>query len=383
VDVEITDGRQRDWTVTRGLLDSGSQGSCVNKALLTDALTDHREKTTPTTMIMVDGYDSPAGPIIQYNPVKIHVAGHKEPLTLDTALLSHPIILGMPWHKRHNSKIDYPGNTMTFDSGYCRANCRHYGTIIPLHPKDRPEPETRHSETQTSEPETRHPETRHLETQIPEPETQHPGTRKPEGREPPKVSLIGANAFTFVCNQPGTELYFMTMEEANAAHLANQETAAPDPDPDLSTIPPEYHEFADLFSKWEADKLPPHRSYDHTIPLEPGKAPPFGPIYKLSPAELETVRTYITENLRKGFIRHSQSPCGAPIVFAKKADGTLRLCMDYRGLNKITIKNRYPLPLIGELLERISKAKYFTKFDVRDGYNRLRIASGEEWKTVF
>ena len=99
--------------------------------------------------------------------------------------------------------------------------------------------------------------------------------------------------------------------------------------------------------------------------------------------ELETVCKYIEENLRKGFLRHSQSSCGAPIVFAKKKDGTLRLSVDYRGLNKITIKNRYPLPFIGELLERISKVKYFTKFDVRDGYNRLRMAPGEEWKTAF
>ena len=388
VDVEITDGRRKDWTVTRGLLDSGSQGSCVNKALSTDALTDHREKTTPTTMIMADGHDSPAGPITQYNPVKIRIAGHEEPLALDTASLSHPIILGMPWHKRHNPKIDYPRNTMTFDSDYCRTNCRHYGTTVPLHPRDRPKPETRRPETPDPETrysrtqtETRHPETRHPETRHPE--TRHPETQKPEGKKPPKVSLIGANAFAFVCNQPETELYFMTMEEANAAHLASQEMGAAGPDPDLSSIPPEYHEFADLFSKKEADKLPAHRPYDHAIPLEPKRAPPFGPIYKLSPAELEAVRTYIAENLRKGFIRHSQSPCGAPIVFAKKADGTLRLCVDYRGLNKITIKNRYPLPLIGELLERISKAKYFTKFDVRDGYNRLRIASGEEWKTAF
>jgi len=96
MDVEITDGRQRDWTVMRGLLDSGSQGSCINKALSTDALTDHREKTTPMTMIIADGHDSPAGPITQYNPVKIRIAGHKEPLALNTASLSHPIILGMP-----------------------------------------------------------------------------------------------------------------------------------------------------------------------------------------------------------------------------------------------------------------------------------------------
>ena len=106
-------------------------------------------------------------------------------------------------------------------------------------------------------------------------------------------------------------------------------------------------------------------------------------IYKCSPAELEATREYIEKNLRKGFLKHSQSPCGSPIVFARKKDGTLRICVDYRGLNKLTIKNRYPLPLIGELLERISTAKRFTKLDVRDGYNRLRMAEGEEWKTAF
>jgi len=154
-------------------------------------------------------------------------------------------------------------------------------------------------------------------------------------------------------------------------------------EPDLSLIPPEYHEFADLFSETEAKKLPPHRPYDHQIPLEPGTTPPFGTIYSLSPTELETLRKYIEDNLNKGFIRHSQAPCGAPVLFVKKADGSLRLCVDYRGLNKILRKNRYPLPLIGELLDRISRAKYFTKMDVRDGYHRLRIATGEEWKTAF
>ena len=138
-------------------------------------------------------------------------------------------------------------------------------------------------------------------------------------------------------------------------------------DPDPSTIPEEYHEFADLFSKSESEKLPPHRSYDHTIPLEPGTTPPFGPIYSMSPKELETLKDYGETNLQKGYIKHSQSPCGAPVLFVKKADGMLRLCVDYRGLNKITTKNRYPLLLIGELLDRISHAKYFTKFDVHDG----------------
>jgi len=103
----------------------------------------------------------------------------------------------------------------------------------------------------------------------------------------------------------------------------------------------------------------------------------------MSPAELAKVSKYVKENLKKGFIRHSQSEYGAPIVFVKKKDGSLRICIDYQGLNKLTLKNRYPLPLIGELLDRISRATVLSKFDIRDGYNRLRMAAGEEEKTAF
>ena len=176
--------------VTRELLDSSSQGSSVNKALSTDALTDHREKTTPTTMIMVDGHDSPAGPITQHNPVKIDIASHEEPLTLDTASLFHSIILEMPWHKRHNPKIDYLRNTMTFDSNYCHANCRHYGTTVPLHPKDRSEPETQHSETQTrKKTKTKTPKAE-TDTQRPRPQEgtprQDPNTQKLDPNQRPR-----------------------------------------------------------------------------------------------------------------------------------------------------------------------------------------------------
>jgi len=166
---------------------------------------------------------------------------------------------------------------------------------------------------------------------------------------------------------PDIQLYRFHISEITS-------TPAEEGDPDLTKIPPEYHEFAKVFSKEESDKLPEHCPYDYTIPLQEGTAPPFGPIYNLSPAELEYLRKYIDENLSKNFLRHSQSPAAAPILFVKKPDGSLRLCVDYRGLNRITIKNRYPLPLIGELFGRLGKAKYFSKFDMRDGYNRLQIA---------
>jgi hypothetical protein len=117
--------------------------------------------------------------------------------------------------------------------------------------------------------------------------------------------------------------------------------------------------------------------------LQPGKDPPWGPIYNLSPTELEVVWEYIEENLANGFIQHSRSPASAPIFFVKKKDGLLRLVVDYRGLNKVTIRNKYALPLISSLLERLSGAKFFTKLDLRGVYNLVRIRPGDEWKTAF
>ena len=114
--------------------------------------------------------------------------------------------------------------------------------------------------------------------------------------------------------------------------------------------------FLDVFSERNAKKLAPNRDIDLAIELQPGKEPPYGPIYPLSPRELDALKDFLEENLAKGFIRESKSLTGAPILFAPKKDGSLRLCVDYRGLNSITVKNRYPLPLITEIIDRVAGA---------------------------
>lgn len=106
-------------------------------------------------------------------------------------------------------------------------------------------------------------------------------------------------------------------------------------------------------------------------------------MYGMSQAELQVAKQYIEENLSKGFIRASSSPAAAPILFVKKPGGGLRLYVDYRKLNEITEKDRYPLPLIKETLSRVCRAKIFTKIDIIAAFNRLRMAEGEEWKTAF
>jgi hypothetical protein len=152
---------------------------------------------------------------------------------------------------------------------------------------------------------------------------------------------------------------------------------------DLNGVPEEYHDFADVFSKSKADTLAPHRPIDLKIELEEGVQPPPGRMYSLSQSELRTLREFIDEHLALGFIRSSKSPHAAPVLFVKKKDGSLRLCVDFRGLNKITKKDRYPLPLVSDLLDSPGKARLYTKIDLRHAYHLVRITEGDEWKTAF
>ncbi|KAL0176934.1 hypothetical protein M9458_029264, partial [Cirrhinus mrigala] len=138
-----------------------------------------------------------------------------------------------------------------------------------------------------------------------------------------------------------------------------------------STVPTAYQDLLEAFSRTRATQLPPHRPSDCAIDLIPGATPP------------RAMNTYIREELAKGFITPSTSPASAGFFFVKKKDGGLRPCIDYRGLNEVTIKYRYPLPLVPSALEQLRSAKIFTKLDLRSAYNLIRIRAGDEWKTAF
>jgi uncharacterized membrane protein len=154
--------------------------------------------------------------------------------------------------------------------------------------------------------------------------------------------------------------------------------------PDIRMIIlPKYHDYVKTFEKASTNKLLLHHPSDHTILLAEGFIPPFGSLYSLSHPELEELKCWLDKNLSKGFIRTSSSPTTAPILFVKKGDSWLRLVIHYRGINEETIKNRYPLPLLPYTLMNLSKAKWFTKLDIRGAYNFICMAEGKEWKTAF
>ncbi len=151
----------------------------------------------------------------------------------------------------------------------------------------------------------------------------------------------------------------------------------------MSDFPAEYQDLSEAFSKSRASQIPHHRSSDCAIDLLPGATPTRGRVFPLSQPESEAMKAYIDKELAKGFIRPSTSPASAGFFFVKKRDGGLRPCMDYRSLNEITVKFRYPLPLVPAALEQLRTAKYFTKLDLRSAYNLIRIWEGDEWKTAF
>lgn len=151
---------------------------------------------------------------------------------------------------------------------------------------------------------------------------------------------------------------------------------------DLSLVPADYHDLQEVFSKDKALSLPPHRPYDCGIDLIPGAPLPTSKLYNLSMPEKEAMERYITESLAAGLIRPS-SPVGAGFFFVEKKDHTLRPCIDYRGLNDITVKNKYPLPLMDSAFSSLHEAAIFSKLDLRNAYHLVRIKEGDEWKTAF
>ncbi|MBW0503361.1 hypothetical protein O181_043076 [Austropuccinia psidii MF-1] len=150
----------------------------------------------------------------------------------------------------------------------------------------------------------------------------------------------------------------------------------------LKIVPASYHHYLDVFSKVKAEKLTPHHTCDNHIELE-GLLPPVGVIYSLSNQESETLQAYNSNNVEKGFISPSSSSTGAPVIFVKKKDGGLCLCVDYHRLNAVTRKNRYPVPPMNQLVTIFNRPTIFSKIDLLGAYNLLRIKEGDEHLPAF
>ena len=148
-------------------------------------------------------------------------------------------------------------------------------------------------------------------------------------------------------------------------------------------VPEKFHKWIKVFSKKQSERMPTRKIWDHAIDIKKGFMPRKEKVYLLSREEREEVREFINKQLRKGYIRLLKLPQTAPVFFIEKKNGKKQMVQDYRYLNKWTIKNNYPLPLISDIVENIGTKKVFTKIDLRWGYNNVWIKERDEWKVAF
>ena len=206
------------------------------------------------------------------------------------------------------------------------------------------------------------------------------------------IAAIGSAPFHRLTRKKKNEVFVASIQDIDRISEEKRVREREDEDAleeDLirEQLPACYKDFEDVFSKRASDRLPPLRDRNYQIELEEGARPEevigYSPLYKFSIPELEAARNYIVDNLSKEFISPSSAPYASPILMVKKPGGGLRLCVDYRKLNAITKKDRYPIPLIDELMAQLSQATIFTKLDIRQGFHRLRLDPGDTDLTTF
>lgn len=276
---------------------------------------------------------------------------HTERLTLRVLKLpGFNIILGMPWFKRHNPSIDWCQNTVTM--------------II---------------------------DNNHL-TRLKCEQTTRGGIKGPDGQVScvSQLNLISVKEAAKEIRR-GVDSYLVLIrrcEQSQQSDDAEQEhpviAAMSSNGGGKSSYESSLVEsFRDVFPQKLPCGLPPSRTVDHQIDVIPGTNPPSKAPYRMSPLELDELKKQLTELLDQGYIQPSTSPYGAPVLFVPKADGTKRMCIDYRMLNQRTIKNKYALPRQDELFDRLHGARIFTKLDLQSGYHQIRVKTEDIPKTAF
>src|SRR5271169_6195426 len=358
-------------SVHYSLVDSGAALNLVNERLV-QSLRLPTEPCPSVQVILAD--DRTLSHSNRQVTLKFTIAGVPHQETFLVAPIGiHSFILGMPWLERVDPDISWRLKTVNQFRGSSLANpapvIAPSSDIAPvIAPASNPTPvPIRLSKSKRKNCAAR-PKADSFPKNPPSPVSvsdSEDESNPPAPGPPPHKSKRKAPAVRLTTRiEPRDQVYLFFLNPIEEEVAVNAADASSSPRP-LPKIPDEYKDFEKVFSESDADVLPPHRGrLDHHIPLEDGSKAVYGPIYNLSEAELKVLKEYIENYLARGFIRPSTSPFGSPVLFVKKPNKALRLCIDYRALNRMTIKNRYPLPLISELFDRLCRAKRFTKLDL-------------------
>ncbi|SJL06737.1 uncharacterized protein ARMOST_10079 [Armillaria ostoyae] len=313
----------------KALIDSGCTGSSIHRDFVEKYGIPVRNTASPISIYNADGSHNKVGEITTYAELHLKIRDHSKRIDLAvTDLGSKEIFLGHDWLIHHNPVINWTLRTVTFARCHCAKN--HF--VLP-----------------NADPDD--------EWELEDGET-----------------ILAVD--------------FEEAIEIRMVHKANELAAKASEGKEKKTfeqmVPEQYRDFKDLFTKENFDDLPVRKPWDHTIELIPNAKNMLDcKVYPLNPIKQKELDKFFDENLTSGHIKPSKSPMASPFFFVKKKDGTLHPVQDYRKLNEMTIKNQYPLPLISELMDKLESAKYFTKLNVRWGYNNVRIKKDDEWKAAF
>ncbi len=316
---------------TKGLLDSGCTSSAINKCFVDEHRLETRKMAVPIPVYNADGTHNAGGDITEFAEVRMTIGGHTE--CIDLAIMNlgkWDVYLGHDWLKRHNPLVNWKTQSILFGRCSCTGN---QFTLPDMDPDDKWDEELEEGET-------------------------------------------------ILAIQMEEELIIRSIHHTN--ELAAAANAEKPKKTFAEMVPEHYHSFHNLFSKENFDELPERKPWDHAIELTPNaKSTLDCKVYSLNWNKQEQLNKFLNENLDSGRICPSKSPFASPFFFVKKKDGMLWPVQDYRKLNEMTIKNRYPLLLISKLIDKLCGAKYFTKLDVHWGYNNVRIKEGDEEKATF
>ncbi|KAJ9516246.1 hypothetical protein QJQ45_001132 [Haematococcus lacustris] len=317
----------------RFMVDSGATGNIVSQQhLMRNGL--HLATTLSPRRLLLPGPKHTTLPTYTLPPCSIRMGTCRDRLQLSMANIPNPsfdIVLGKPWLAAKNPCVDWINNVVRLE---------HAGSTHTLTPPP------------------------------------------PTPLQADQLNLLSAPRLSRAARHDEVFMALLT-QQPNPSSSPSTSTPAPDPPPLHPKAAALVQQYPSVFPK----ELPavqdmPRRSVDHTIHLT-GPAPSPRPIYRMSQPELDQLKKQLDDLLAKGFIRPSTSPFAAPVLFVRKKDGSLRLCVDFRALNQQTLKNRYPLPRIDDLLDQLSGAQVFTKIDLRSGYHQIRVAEDDIPKTAF
>src|SRR5882672_9563944 len=326
----------------RALLDSGAEGVYCNVKFVKQNSLPLKTLQTPILPRNVDGSINTQGMIRHATLLRMGLGTHHAETTefCVTDIGEHDILLGTDWLQTHNPSIDWTKNVISMNR--CPTECFQNTPSSPI-----------------------------LAHLLPICEW-----------EPQLDDTFDVNATVETTPLVAKHLhdYFQT---AQIARTTVSTTLAKATQIMHTDVPSEFQKYHKVFSDEEAQRLPRHQPWDHKIDLLPGTQMRKTSIYRLTPPEKITLQDYVTAGLKQGSLRRSKAPNACSFFFIDKKDGKLRPVQDYRPLNDITKKNAAPIPLIPELVDKLLGARFFTKLDVRWGYNNIRLREGDEWKAAF